>query len=145
MVPYRYGYVGREHQTQSDVKLPFFETRIKTSIYERVPALQPGLCYFVFSGMLPRGRGGVLRRVGLQPGCRGRRILAVRSCRVAPAELPPLSCSCRVAPAERSCRRPGPELFRRTAVSERSLNYSAVLYGRLPPRDCSARFAASAI
>lgn len=50
MVPYRYGSVGREHQTESDVRLPFFETTIKTSIYERVPATKPGLFYFVFRG-----------------------------------------------------------------------------------------------
>lgn len=29
VVPYRYGSVGREHQTESDVRLPFFETTIK--------------------------------------------------------------------------------------------------------------------
>ena len=61
MVPYRYGSVGREHQTESDVRLPFFETTIKTSIYERVPALQPGLFYFGFPrGVFP----GVFRPVG---------------------------------------------------------------------------------
>lgn len=55
MVPYRYGYVGREHQTESDVKLPFFQARIKTSIYERVPAVKPGLFDFGCSEVLAAG------------------------------------------------------------------------------------------
>ena len=122
MVPYRYGSVGREHQTESDVRLPFFETTIKTSIYERVPALRPGLFYFGF----PRGRAG------LHPGCR---VKCAGFQQFVPAGLFPPGCSRRaVLPAA------GPELFRGLRYRSAPLNCSAVSYGRLVSRDCSVRY-----